>query len=606
MCGIIGYTGNRNAVEIITDGLRKLEYRGYDSAGLSVFENRNLVTLKTSGRVSALKGKSEELYKKEIFCGIGHTRWATHGRPDIINCHPHGTENVMIVHNGIIENYTQLKSLFPDDIFISETDTEVIAHILDDKYRKTKNPIKAIADTCRLLKGSYALGILFADYDDTVFAVRHDSPLLIGKGTDENCIASDTAAFSRDISSFIRLDDGNIAKIKKDSIYICDLNGKEISIPEEKISFADNAIKTDSDTPYMLKEIYETPEKMQKTFGSATKDFLPDFNENLTEILNGKTDSIHIIACGTALHAGLIGRYYIEKLARIPVKTDTAGEFRYGDPVISENDIAFIISQSGETADSLAALRMLKEKGIKTVAIVNSYGSSIAVEATEVIYTPAGKEMAVASTKAFNVQCQILLILAVKLALKRKTITESTAKRILISHTKAFSRDIPEILKNTSQFTYAADKLKESEHIFFIGRGADSYLSAEGSLKMKEITYIHSESFPASELKHGTISLIEKGTPVIAVATEKNLYDKLKNNIMEVKSRGAYIIAVCRENATEIKNIADICITIPDSDEFASTFSAATALQLLAFHTADALGRDIDKPRNLAKSVTVE
>ncbi len=606
MCGIIGYTGKRNAVKIITDGLGKLEYRGYDSAGLSVFENKNIVTLKTSGRVSALKKKSEELYKKDIFCGIGHTRWATHGRPDIINCHPHGTEKVMLVHNGIIENYVQLKSLFPEDIFISETDTEVIAHILDKKYRKTKNPVKAIAETCILLKGSYALGILFADIDDTVFAVRHDSPLLIGKGTDENCIASDTAAFSSNINSFIRLDDGNIAQITKDSLRIFDLKGKEITIPEENFSFTDKDIKEDSDTPYMLREIYETPEKMQKTFSSVAKDFLPDFNENSTKILFGKINSIHIIACGTALHAGLIGRYYIEKLARIPVKTETAGEFRYRDPVISENDIAFIISQSGETADSLAALRMLKEKGIKTIAIVNSHGSSIAVEANEVIYTPAGKEMAVASTKAFNVQCQILLILAVKLAMQRKTICEADAKKILISHTKAFNCDIPEILKNTSQLTAASRKLKECEHIFFIGRGADSYLAAEGSLKMKEITYIHSESFPASELKHGTISLIEKGTPVIAVATQKNLYDKLKSNIMEVKSRGAYIIAVCRENAAEIKNIADICITLPDSDEYASPFSAATALQLLAYHTADALGRDIDKPRNLAKSVTVE
>lgn len=607
MCGIIGYTGNENAEEIIISGLTSLEYRGYDSAGMTVFTENGLKTIKTSGRVNELENKAKSVLEADTFCGIGHTRWATHGKPSENNAHPHGSGKIMIVHNGIIENYKELKKEFEDSSFYSDTDTEVIAKILDREYIRTKDRLKSIENTKNLLKGSFALGIVFTDTPDTVYALKKDSPLLIGLGKTGNFIASDISAFLKYTNRYIRLEDGDTAELKKDSVRIFSDDGKEKNVTPETASWDNASSEKNGFRHFMLKEIFEEPEKMRDTFNSITKDFLPDFTATINDDAFFKNiGTIHIVACGTALHSGLLGKYFIEKLARIPVTTETAGEFRYSEPILKENDMAIIISQSGETADSLAALRMLNDKKIRTLSIVNTIGSTIAEESDKVIYTVAGREIAVASTKAFNVQCEVLLVLALKIALVSERIDKSEIQTILGSFPTVFDNSIPCVLKNISAFEKAAKILSKSDNAFFIGRGYDNYLGTEGSLKLKEISYIHSEAYAASELKHGTISLIEEGTPVIAIATDKKFYEKMRSNIEEVKSRGAKIISVCCDDAKIIKDISDCIIPLPSDNTFERPFSAATAIQLLAYYTALEMGRDIDKPRNLAKSVTVE
>ena len=603
MCGIIGYTGNSDAREIILKGLRTLEYRGYDSAGMTFFTKDGLKTIKTSGRVEELGRKSDFLSDKETFCGIGHTRWATHGKPTERNCHPHGTNTVMVVHNGIIENYKELKEEFNEDSFYSDTDTEVVAKLIDREYGKTHDALLSIINTIKKLTGAYALGIVFNDIPDTVFAVRKDSPLLIGIGKEEMFIASDISAFSSYTDRYIRLDEGCAARITKKEVEIFGIDGLKKEIKEE--TYNGNHTETDKNgfPHFMLKEIHETPDAMRKTFGSITENFQPCFSD---DGFFENIGTIHIVACGTALHSGLVGKYFIEKLAGLRVLTETAGEFRYSEPIINKNDLAVIISQSGETADSLAALRMLKEKNIRTLSVVNTKESTIARESQKVIYTLAGKEVAVASTKAFNVQCQVMLALAVKLALVNNKISTDKAKEILQNHTAVFEKSIGQVLRNLHQITFAAKILSEKNNAFFIGRGYDNHIASEGSLKLKEISYIHSEAYAASELKHGTISLIEDGTPVIAIATDSKFFNKLKSNIEEVKSRGAVVISICTENAREIADTSDAVIEIPEDTTFNNIFTSATAVQLLAYYTALKLGRDIDKPRNLAKSVTVE
>ena len=603
MCGIIGYTGDSDAREIILKGLHTLEYRGYDSAGMTVFTNDGLKTVKTSGRVEELERKSDFLSDTETFCGIGHTRWATHGKPTERNCHPHGTKSVMVVHNGIIENYEELKKEFAPDSFYSDTDTEVVAKLIDREYGKTHDALLSVINTSKKLTGAYALGIVFADIPDTVFALRKDNPLLIGKSEDGMFIASDISAFSAYTDRYIRLDEGCAARITKKNVEIFGIDGMKKEIKEE--TYHGNHTETDKNgfPHFMLKEIHETPDAMRKTFGSITKDFLPCFSD---DGFFENIGTIHIVACGTALHSGLVGKYFIEKLSGIRVLTETAGEFRYSEPVIKENDLAVIISQSGETADSIAALRMLNKMNIRTLSIVNTKESTIARESQKVIYTLAGKEVAVASTKAFNVQCQIMLSLAVKLALVNNKISTQKAREILLNHTAVYKESTQKVLRNIYQITSAAEILAKKPNAFFIGRGYDNHIASEGSLKLKEISYIHSEAYAASELKHGTISLIEEGTPVIAVATDKRFHNKLRSNIEEVKSRGAVVISICTENAREIKTISDAVIEIPEDTAFNNIFTSATAVQLLAYYTALKLGRDIDKPRNLAKSVTVE
>ncbi len=604
MCGIIGYTGSKNAVNVITDGLKNLEYRGYDSAGLSVFSPDGLITVKTTGRVDSLIKKSEQLKNKSILCGIGHTRWATHGEPSERNCHPHKVGSVSVVHNGIIENYKELRS--DNTEYLSDTDTEVIAHLLNEEYKRYHDPIQAIAGTLKLLKGSFAVGIIFDDIENSIFTLRNDSPLLIGIGKGENFIASDTVAFSDFTDSFLRPENGDIAKITAESVEVYDRYGNKKTLQPEYIIHSEKKREKSGFRHHMLREIHEESEKMRKNFSSMTSEGIPNFPYEISDMFTEKTTAIHIIACGTALHSGLIGRCFIEELAGIPVRTEPAGEFRYGTHLMSPDDVSIIISQSGETADSLAALRLMKSKGIRTLAIVNAVGSTIANEADNVIYTLAGREIAVASTKAFNVQCQTLLLLAVELGIKRGYLGTQEAKKILMSHGYSFDNGIDTVLKNTQQFRSVAEYLKNCKNAFFIGRGIDSSLGNEGSLKLKEISYIHSEAFAASELKHGTISLIEDGTPVIAIATDEKLYDKMRSNILEVKARGAKVICICPETAETVIDVSDFAITLPDSEKFSLPFTAACALQLLAYYTALEMGRDIDMPRNLAKSVTVE
>lgn len=608
MCGIIGYSGKDDARDIIIHGLQALEYRGYDSAGMTVFEKGMLTTVKTTGRVKKLKDKTQQSISGNAFCGIGHTRWATHGEPSEKNAHPHGNGTLMLVHNGIIENYSELKDELCKDgcTFSSDTDTEVAAKLLEKIYHATGDHVKAIRNTTEKLKGSYALGIVFSDAPDTVFATKKDSPLLLGKAENGNFISSDISAFIRHTDKFIRLSDGDTVKLTAEAIELYDSDGnrKEIIWEEAEKSAADT--HKNGFRHFMLKEIHDEPIAMKKTFEAITKNGLPDFSGTVRDEFLRGIGRIHITACGTAFHAGLLGKHFIEKLARIPVNTQTASEFRYNDPITDQNDLVVVISQSGETADSLAALRLMKKREVRTLSIVNTVGSTIENESDCIIRTHAGAEVSVASTKAFSVQTLVLLVLAVRLALINGRLNEKEATDILTEAEKVFTDDIAEILRKSNSMLSAAEKISEHSNVFFIGRGSDSVLATEASLKLKEISYIHSEAYPAGELKHGTISLIEKGTPVIAVATDSFFYDKMRSNIEEVRSRGAYVISVCTANAEGIRNVSDAVVPLPVASPVLMPFSAATAVQLLAYHTANALGRDIDKPRNLAKSVTVE
>ena len=608
MCGIIAYSGNENAGDIIINGLQALEYRGYDSAGMTVFTKEKPLTIKTAGRVLQLKEKAVNIAEKS-FCGIGHTRWATHGKPSETNAHPHTTELLSVVHNGIIENYSELREKLSKDgySFTSETDTEVAARLIHHNFRETQNPVEAIIKSTAEFRGSYALCIIFNSVPDHVFAVRKDSPLILGKSKSGHFIASDISAFSDYADTFYRMADGEISEISKSDIKLYTDNGELKEIIWNKNTESDTEMNISSVFKnFMLKEINEEPDAVKRTFLSLTKDSLPCFSDIIPENLLKKVKRIHITACGTAYHAGLTGKYYIEKLSRIPCNVETAGEFRYSDPITDKNDIVIIISQSGETADSLAALRLMKERGIPVISIVNSVGSSIEAESDYTIRTSAGREVSVASTKAFSVQITALLLFACELAVKKNKITEDECRKISAQINKTYSYDIQEVISCSKSIRNAAEVLSESDEVFFIGRSYDSYLATEASLKLKEITYINSQAYPAAELKHGTISLIEQNTPVIAIATNTMFFDKMRSNIEEVRSRGAFIISVCPCDADIIKEVSDISITIPAAEKLVHPFTTAAAIQLLAYYTAEIMGRDIDKPRNLAKSVTVE
>ncbi len=608
MCGIIAYSGNDNAEEIIINGLNALEYRGYDSAGMTVFADNKPITIKTQGRVSALKEKAENL-SENTACGIGHTRWATHGKPSETNAHPHTTGLISVVHNGIIENYSELKEILIKKgySFKSETDTEVAAMQIHHEYKKSEDPITAIINSARKFSGSYALCIIFNDIPDCVFAVKKDSPLILGKNDNGNFIASDISAFSEHADLFYRMSDGEISKITKQSVSLFDNAGKTKNIYWEKSPVCQmTEDKNIEFTHFMYKEITEEPIALKNTFLSLTNNCLPCISRKIPDNFFKAVKRIHITACGTAYHAGLIGKYYIEKLAKIPADVETAGEFRYNSPIIEKNEAVIIISQSGETADSLAALRLMKKRNIPVISIVNSIGSSIEAESDYVIRTLAGREVSVASTKAFSVQIMALFIFACELAVRNNKLTEDKCQKLLKQAEKVYTHDISEIISDKKSIQEASQFLAKSNNAFFIGRGYDSNLALEASLKLKEITYINSQAYPAAELKHGTISLIEKGTPVVAIATNEMFYEKIRSNIEEVKSRGAFIISVCPSDAVSIKSISDISISVPSSQTMMYPFLTATAVQLLAYYTADIMGRDIDKPRNLAKSVTVE
>ena len=606
MCGIIGYTGSKaNSLEILIEGLTALEYRGYDSAGVAAFDKGgNLKVVKSVGRVSAVGEKTASF--GDSFCGIGHTRWATHGVPSDPNSHPHGTDSVQIVHNGIIENYAGLKAELTalGYTFVSETDTEIAAKLIDYYYKKCNNRLSALTSATERLEGSYALGVLFADEPGTIYAARKDSPLIIGIGDGANYIASDVTAILRRTRDYYQLDDFDVAVIKSDSIDIYN-GGKKAEHQKLTASWDFEAAEKGGFDHFMLKEIHEEPEAMIKTLRPRIKDMLPDFSEEkLDEDMLRRVSRLHIVACGTAMHAGLIGKYMFEKFARIPVNVDIASEFRYNDPIIDENDLVIIVSQSGETADSLAALRLAKKKGAATLGIVNVIGSSIAREADNVLYTWAGPEIAVASTKAYNVQTALLTLLAVKSALIRGKIDEAKAKELTRELFEEAPKAVADVIAKKDEAAKLSAEYKNASDLFFIGRGIDYPLSCEGSLKLKEISYIHSEAYAAGELKHGTISLIEEGTPVIALATSVDLYDKMVSNIREVKARGAKVLMI---TAVEGENTAaDSVVKLPAVPEWLGFFPAVTCLQLIAYYTSTFRGCDVDKPRNLAKSVTVE
>ncbi len=606
MCGIVGYVGKHSCAEILLGTLEKLEYRGYDSAGIAVFDNNNIEVRKAQGRLLNLREKMEKDGVPSGFAGIGHTRWATHGEPSDINSHPHNGGRVTIVHNGIIENYKEIKNFLIDKgrHFISQTDTEVAAQLLD--YYYNGNPIEAIVETMHNVRGSFALGIMFKDFPDTVFAVRKESPLIVGIGDNESFIASDVTAILNYTRDYYLLEPNEIAVLSPYGTNIYDLRYNKIAKPLMHADWDQNAAEKQGYAHFMLKEIHEQPEAVKTTIMPRISDGMPNLEEcGITlEMLRGFRN-IHVVACGTAMHAGLVGRYIIEELARVPVNVDIASEFRYRKPLVTKDDLVIIISQSGETADSLAALRLSKELGAKTLAIVNAKGSSIAREADMLIYTLAGPEIAVASTKAYMVQIAVMYLLAFSIALANGAIDEAKCRELTAELQKMPDR-IAEAVKLEENSQYAASTLVNAESLLYIGRGLDYALSMEGSLKLKEISYIHSESYAAGELKHGTISLITEGMPAIAVVTQRGLVEKTVSNMKEMKARGAYVIAICAEGVSIDSDAADYVISLGECPDILAPMTAVVPLQLIAYYTSVLKGNDVDKPRNLAKSVTVE
>ncbi len=608
MCGIVGYIGNRKAIPVLINGLSKLEYRGYDSAGVSVNEGGNLKVIKCKGRLSCLEDllADEEL---NSCMGIGHTRWATHGEPNDVNSHPHISQSgeIVVVHNGIIENYIQIKEFLLGQgySFRSETDTEVIAHLVEYYYEGSL--VDAVMKVIDEIEGSYALGVLCKHEEDMFVCARKDSPLIIGVGEGENFIASDIPAILEYTRNIYILEDKEVAILKRESVQVFNSLGAPVKKEVFKVDWDVEAAEKGGFEHFMMKEMYEEPKVVRDTINPRIKnDELVLDSINITKEDIEKLEKIYIVACGTAYHAGVIGKYIIEKLCRIPVEIDVASEFRYRDPLISEKNLTIIISQSGETLDTLFALREAKSRGSRILSIVNVVGSSIARYSDDVLYTWAGPEIAVASTKAYNTQLTALYLVALNLALKKGTITNEEANSVL-AEMKEVPTGIEEILKNKEDIQKFAHNHYNAKSIFFIGRSLDYALSMEGSLKLKEISYIHSEAYAGGELKHGTIALIEKGTLVVCPMTQDSLFDKMVSNIREVKARGAVVLAITQEkHKEELLKTADTVLTIPDVDSLVAPISAVTPLQLFAYYMAIEKGCDVDKPRNLAKSVTVE
>lgn len=610
MCGIVGYIGKRQAAPILLDGLEKLEYRGYDSAGMAVYDGEQINIKKATGRLKVL---DELTHGGELLpgtAGIGHTRWATHGEPSDVNAHPHfnADHTIAVVHNGIIENYLKLRKQLTEKgyTFVSETDTEVVAHLLDYYYKKCGNPLEAVTKIMHRVEGSYALGILFSDEPDVVYAVRKDSPLIVGKGKEGNLIASDVPAVLKYTRDVYFIENEEIARLAENNIEFFNVDGETIDKVSKTIEWDINAAEKGGYEHFMLKEMYEQPKTVRDTLNPRIKDgkiVIEELGMSDEEIASIK--KIHIVACGSAYHTGVTNKYIFEGLARIPVEVDVASEFRYRDPILEEGTLVVIISQSGETADTLAALRLAKERGIMTLGIVNVVGSSIAREADKVMYTWAGPEIAVATTKAYSAQLIALYLLAIKFAQVRGKITENETAE-LITDLKKLPDQIEMLLHNKEKIQRFANRYIAAKDVFFIGRGIDYAISLEGSLKLKEISYIHSEAYAAGELKHGTISLIEDGTLVTAVVTQKDLYKKTISNIVEVRTRGAFVLAITNEENTEIEKAADYVIYLPQTSRYFTNSLAIIPLQLFAYYVAVGKGCDVDKPRNLAKSVTVE
>ena len=608
MCGIVGYLGKRQATEVLIDGLSKLEYRGYDSAGVAVNTGDELSIRKFKGRLQVL---ADDLNVNEIYggLGIGHTRWATHGEPSDVNSHPHFNKDksIAVVHNGIIENYIELREELQSEgyVFLSQTDTEVVAHLVDKFYKG--NLLDAVYKATEKLRGAYALGVICKDNNNELVAVRKDSPLVVGLGEGENFIASDIPAILKYTKNVYFLENGEYVHILGDKVTILNENKEVVEKDVSEITWDVEAASKGGYDFFMLKEIYEQPTAVRDTLvrrldenGIIHLDDIKMTKEDLERI-----NKVYIVACGTAYNAGLIGKYALETFAKIPVTVDIASEFRYSKPFIDENTLVILASQSGETADTLAALRESKERGARILSVTNVVGSSIARESHDVFYTWAGPEVAVASTKAYTTQLTAFYMMALNFALTKGTISDelyhSTIEKI-----KELPDKIQEILDKNSEIKEIANDLKGSKDVFYLGRGLDYSIAIEGSLKIKEISYTHAEAFAAGELKHGTIALIEEGTPVVVLATQGELFEKMVSNMQEVKARGAKVIAITQDGNIEVEKTADEVIYIPKVDDMLSGILSVVPMQLLAYHVADIRGLDVDKPRNLAKSVTVE
>ncbi len=608
MCGIVGYIGQKNAAKLLVNGLRKLEYRGYDSAGIAVFKDNKLDVIKTRGRLDALEAKIGDMTLDSTI-GIGHTRWATHGEPNDVNSHPHLSQSgkIVVVHNGIIENYTMIKEFLEDKgvVFQSETDTEVIAHLIEYHYRN--DIMAAFLTTLNELEGAYALGVMCVDDPDMFLAARKDSPLIVGLGKGENYIASDIPAILEYTREILIIEDKEVVRVTREKVELFNLLGESVERPVFHVDWDVASAEKGGFEHFMMKEMSEEPQVVRATISPRIKNGVIDLQLPVlsTEMLQG-IEKIHIIACGTAYHAGMVGKYAIEKMARIPVDIEVASEFRYRDPIVTDKHLAIVVSQSGETLDTLMALREARRKGAKVLAVVNVVGSSIAREADAVLYTWAGPEIAVASTKAYNTQLSALYLIACDFAYRLNRMDADA----MAQATKALlgmPESLATVLQNKETIQRFAAEHFNAQSVFFIGRGLDYALSMEGSLKLKEISYVHSEAYAGGELKHGTIALIEEGTLVICPVTQDALLEKMISNIREVKARGAVVMAITTEKmAAAVSRVADTVITIPDVDAAFSPILAVTPMQLFAYYVSVMRGNDVDKPRNLAKSVTVE
>ena len=608
MCGIVGYIGTHQAAPILLDGLAKLEYRGYDSAGIAVYDGEKIRMEKAVGRLKVLEELTQDGATLPGTVGIGHTRWATHGVPSDLNAHPHFNHDhsIVVVHNGIIENYLKLKKKLAGKgyEFLSETDTEVIAHMLDYYYKG--DPLDAISKVMHRMEGSYGLGIMFRDHPDEVYAVRKDSPLIVGTSPEGNLIASDVPAVLKYTRDVYYLENEEIVKLTRDGLHFYNIDEEELEKTAIHIDWDMNAAEKGGYEHFMLKEMHEQPKAVKDTLTPRIKNGDVVIEElGMTDEEIRAISKIFIVACGSAYHTGVTAKYVFEKLARIPVEVDLASEFRYRDPILPENTLVVIVSQSGETADTLAALRLAKEKGVRTLGIVNVVGSSIAREADNVMYTWAGPEIAVATTKAYSTQLIAQYLLAMKFAKVRGTVSQNDFDA-MIQSLERLPKQISLLLSHKENVQRFANRYLAAEHVFFIGRGIDYAISMEGSLKLKEISYIHSEAYAAGELKHGTISLIEDGRLVVAVLTQPELYKKTISNIQEVKTRGAFVMAVTNVGNTEVEKVADYVVYLPETNPIFANSLAIIPLQLFGYYVSIGRGLDVDKPRNLAKSVTVE
>lgn len=608
MCGIVGYIGKHQAAPIILEGLAKLEYRGYDSTGMAVFDGEKINIQKAAGRLQVLENMTRGGETMPGCVGIGHTRWATHGKPTDINAHPHDNQDgtIAVVHNGIIENYQQLKQRLINRgyKFVSDTDTEVLVQLIDYYYKG--NPLEAITKVLHRVEGSYALGILFADHPEEIFAVRKDCPLIVGTSSEGSFIASDVPAILKYTREVYYIDNQEVVALKENEIHFYTVDEEEIQKTPSHVDWDAEAVAKGGYEHFMLKEIYDQPRAVRETFEKHMKDGNVEIEElHMTDEEIRKLSRIHIVACGTAYHAGMTAKYVIESMARISVEVDMASEFRYRNPIIEEGALVIVISQSGETADTLQALRDSKARGAKVLGIVNVVGSSIAREADSVMYTWAGPEIAVASTKAYSAQLIALYLLAMKFARVKGTISEEEYQQ-LVFDLRRLPEQIELLLGNKTRIQRFANRYVAAKSVFFIGRGLDYTLSMEGSLKLKEITYMHSEAYAAGELKHGPISLIEDGTLVMASLTQEDLYKKTISNIREVKSRGAFVLALTTAGHDDIEDTADYVLYIPQTNKYFTNSLAIIPFQMFAYYVSVGKGLDVDKPRNLAKSVTVE